>query len=184
MDYDTQIDALVDCGRLDEAISLLGMLEDALLKDKEGRLREIKMQKAQLLFDQRRYRDSLDLFSEVSAPPERVIRLFPPLIAGNASIVAADPKMQISALEQGQAEAIKALDDKTTPINSGPQDDPITSGLERVTTENEASTESSGTKNLDGVNTTAHKQPSSYGKSDQALPLGESHVQFIAENAG
>ncbi|KAL8703798.1 MAG: hypothetical protein Q9201_003013 [Fulgogasparrea decipioides] len=85
LDYDSQIDTLVDHGRLDEAISLLGMLEDALLKDKEGRLREIKMRKAQNLFDLRRYRESLELFTEVSAPPERVIRLFPPIIAGHAS---------------------------------------------------------------------------------------------------
>lgn len=85
LEYDSQIDALVDRGRLDEAISLLGMLEDALLKDKEGRLREIKMLKAQYLFDLRRYRESLDLFTEVSAPPERVIRLFPPIIAGDLS---------------------------------------------------------------------------------------------------
>ncbi|KAL8965403.1 MAG: hypothetical protein Q9183_003871, partial [Haloplaca sp. 2 TL-2023] len=85
LQYDSQIDALVDHGRLDEAISLLGMLEDALLKDKEGRLREIKMLKAQWLFDLRRYRESLDLFTEVSAPPDRVIRLFPPIIAGHTS---------------------------------------------------------------------------------------------------
>jgi len=81
--YDAQIDALVERRRLDEAISLLGMLEDALLKDKEGRLREIKMLKAQDLFDQRRYRDSLDLFTEVSAPPERVIPLYPSVISGD-----------------------------------------------------------------------------------------------------
>lgn len=85
LDYDSQINALVDRGRLDEAISLLGMLEDALLKDKEGRLREIKMLKAQTLFDLRRYRESLDLFTEVSAPPQRVIQLFPPIIAGPTS---------------------------------------------------------------------------------------------------
>ena len=81
--YDAQIDALVERRRLDEAISLLGMLEDALLKDKEGRLREIKMLKAQDLFDQRKYRDSLDLFTEVSAPPERVISLYPSIISGD-----------------------------------------------------------------------------------------------------
>ena len=87
LDYDSQIDALVDGGKFDEAISLLGMLEDALLKDKDGRLREIKMLKAQNLFDQRRYRQSLELFTEVAAPPERVIRLYPPLIAGDASVL-------------------------------------------------------------------------------------------------
>lgn len=82
LDYDSQIDELVAHEKLDEAISLLGMLEDALLKDKEGRLREIKMVKAQRLFDQKRFRESLELFTEVSAPPERVIRLYPPLISG------------------------------------------------------------------------------------------------------
>lgn len=87
LDYDSQIDALVANGQLDEAISLLNMLEDALLSDKEGRLREIKMQKAQVLFDAKRYRASLDLFTEVSAPPERVIRLYPKLIAGDLSEV-------------------------------------------------------------------------------------------------
>ncbi|KAL8827019.1 MAG: hypothetical protein Q9170_007177, partial [Blastenia crenularia] len=85
LDYDSQINALVDRTRLDEAISLLEMLEDALLKDKEGRLREIKMLKAQTLFDLRRFRESLELFTEVSAPPQRVIRLFPPIIAGQTS---------------------------------------------------------------------------------------------------
>lgn len=85
LDYDSQINALVDRARLDEAISLLGMLEDPLLKDKEGRLREIKILKAQALFDLHRYREALDLFTEVSAPPQRVIRLFPPIIAGHIS---------------------------------------------------------------------------------------------------
>ncbi|KAI9804722.1 MAG: hypothetical protein M1825_001090 [Sarcosagium campestre] len=81
--YASQVDELVEGGQLDEAISLLNMIEDALLENKEERLREIKMQKAQILFDNRRYRDSLDLFAEVSAPPERVIRLFPKVIAGD-----------------------------------------------------------------------------------------------------
>ena len=82
LSYDTQIDSLVENGYLDEAISLIGMLEDALLKDKEGRLRAIKLEKAQDLFRMHRYRDSMDLFTEISAPPEVVIRLFPPIIAG------------------------------------------------------------------------------------------------------
>jgi hypothetical protein len=81
-DYNTQIDELVDKGQYDEAISVLGMLEDALVSNKPNRLREIKMLKAQRLFDQRKYQDALDLFTEVSAPPERVIRLYPQIIAG------------------------------------------------------------------------------------------------------
>lgn len=83
--YDAQIDALVAEEQLDEAISLLDMVEETLITDKEGRLRELKMQKAQKLFNSGKFRDSLDLFSEVSAPPERVIRLYPQLIAGDTA---------------------------------------------------------------------------------------------------
>ena len=82
LDYDSQITSLEDKGRLDEAISLLSLLEDALLKDKPGRVREIKLRKAQHLFDEKKFRDAFDLFIEISAPPARVISLFPPSIAG------------------------------------------------------------------------------------------------------
>jgi Vam6/Vps39-like protein vacuolar protein sorting-associated protein 39 len=90
-DYDSQVDQLVDGGYYDEAISLLDMLEDALLRNKEERTKEIKMQKAQLLFEQRRYRPALDLFTEVRASPERVIRLYPSIVAGNLSTIDGRP---------------------------------------------------------------------------------------------
>ncbi|MCJ1312918.1 Vacuolar morphogenesis protein 6 [Agyrium rufum] len=86
LSYDDQIDALAVRHRYDEAISIMGMLESALMKDKEGRLREVKMLKAQVLFDAHRYRDALDLFNEVDAPPERVIRLYPESVTGNLEI--------------------------------------------------------------------------------------------------
>jgi hypothetical protein len=88
-DYDAQIDELVEKGRHDEAISILNMLEDALLRNKEERLREIKILKAQSLFDQRKYQDAVDIFMErdVQAPPERVIKLFPRIIAGDLTII-------------------------------------------------------------------------------------------------
>ncbi|KAJ5038022.1 uncharacterized protein L3040_006895 [Drepanopeziza brunnea f. sp. 'multigermtubi'] len=88
-DYDSQIDELVEKERYDEAISILGMLEDALLKNKDERLREIKIQKAQSLFDQRKYQDAVDIFmaKDVQAPPERVIKLFPRIIAGDLTIL-------------------------------------------------------------------------------------------------
>ena len=86
-DYDLQIDELVEKQRYDEAISILDMLEDALLKNKEERLREIKIQKAQMLFDQRKYGKAVDIFLAVEAPPERVIKLYPKVIAGDLSTV-------------------------------------------------------------------------------------------------
>ncbi|KAI0412348.1 SPX domain-containing protein [Xylaria grammica] len=87
-DYDTQVQELVEKAQFDEAISVLGMLEDALLKDKVGLMREVKMLKAETLFRQRKFRQSLDLFNEddVHAPPERVLRLYPRVIAGELSV--------------------------------------------------------------------------------------------------
>ncbi|KAL2847450.1 HbrB-domain-containing protein [Aspergillus pseudoustus] len=85
--YDSQIDSLVEKGYLDEAISLASMLEEALLRDKEGRIREIKLEKAQGLFSLQKYRQSLELFTEVSAPPETVIRLYPRIIAGDLTSI-------------------------------------------------------------------------------------------------
>ena len=81
--YDAQIDALVEKRRFDEALSLLSLLEDALLTDKESRIREIKMLKAHELFDQKKYRDSMDVFREAHAPPERIIVLYPSVVSGN-----------------------------------------------------------------------------------------------------
>ncbi|ORY58535.1 uncharacterized protein BCR38DRAFT_489449 [Pseudomassariella vexata] len=86
-DYDTQVAELIAQRLYDEAISVLGMLEDALLNDKTGTMREVKMLKAEELFKAKKYFDSLDLFNEdeVHAPPERVLRLYPPMIAGELS---------------------------------------------------------------------------------------------------
>jgi tetratricopeptide (TPR) repeat protein len=81
--YETQIDELVAGGRYDEALSLLNMLEDTLLLDKEGRVREIMILKAHALFDLKRYREAMDLFTDAKAPPERVISLYPRSIAGS-----------------------------------------------------------------------------------------------------
>ena len=102
LDYDSQIDTLVEQGYLDEAISLLGMLEDALVKDKVGRLREVKLQKARKLFEERKYRRSLDLFTEVAAPPEVVIRLYPPVIAGELSAFEEEEEENSSGQEEGE----------------------------------------------------------------------------------
>lgn len=91
-DYDAQIEELVEKDRYDEAISILNMLEDALLKNKTETLREVKMLKAEVLFTQKKYRDSMDLFNEddVHAPPERVLKLFPRVISGDLSGIPAE----------------------------------------------------------------------------------------------
>ncbi|KHN97800.1 AvaB protein [Metarhizium album ARSEF 1941] len=91
-DYDSQVAELIQSGNFDEAISVLNMLEDALLKDKVDTLREVKMLKAEMLFKKKKFRRAMDLMNEddVHAPPERVLRLFPPVISGNWSQWAED----------------------------------------------------------------------------------------------
>lgn len=83
--YETQIDQLTANGRYDEALSLLNMLEDTLLQDKEGRVREIKMLKAETLFHDKKWHDAMDMFIDAKAPPERVIALYPRAVAGDLS---------------------------------------------------------------------------------------------------
>lgn len=85
LDYSHQVDQLLKRSQFDEAFSFVSMLEDTLLLDKDARLREINTRKAYWLFDQQKYRESLYLFSEVQAPPARVISLFPESIAGSLS---------------------------------------------------------------------------------------------------
>ena len=123
LDYDSQIDALVEIGQLDEAVSLLGMLEDTLIRDKSGRVREIKMQKAQHLFDEKKFRDSLDLFAEVSAPPERVIKLYPKLVAG-------DLAQDIIPGEGDEAEATPTSPAKSTSSKAHKKSDSIAGSVD------------------------------------------------------
>jgi Vam6/Vps39-like protein vacuolar protein sorting-associated protein 39 len=103
-DYDSQIRELIGTEKFDEAISILNMLEDALLKHKTSTLREIKMLKAEMLFKRKKFRDSMDLFNEddVHAPPERVLRLFPPNIAGELSAWAVEDEDSDGEVDDGK----------------------------------------------------------------------------------
>lgn len=111
--YEAQIDELVDKERYDEAISLLNLLEDTLIKEKEDRLRETRMLKAEWLFKQRKYREALDLFTEASAPPERVIALYPRSIAGDLSMIE-------SRSNSGLEDCAKAATGKNIPPDGEP----------------------------------------------------------------
>lgn len=87
LSYSQQLSELVEKYRFDEAISLLGLLEDTLIDDKVGRIREIKILKATSLFEQQKYRPALDLFIDAYAPPDRVVALYPRSIAGDHTSV-------------------------------------------------------------------------------------------------
>jgi Vam6/Vps39-like protein vacuolar protein sorting-associated protein 39 len=112
--YDAQITNLIENRRYDEAISLLNLLEDALLIDKEGSLRECKFLKAQGLFERRHYRPALDLFTEASAPPESVISLYPQDIAGELATEEKQPDKTDEAKEHISEPAAKEETGKKT----------------------------------------------------------------------
>lgn len=129
-DYETQIKQLVDGEYLDEAISLLEILENVLLKDrKEEKLREVQMLKAERLFEKRKYRDSMDLFTKVSAPPERAIRLFPRVIAGDLSVSETNKNEEESTESAESADEIEPTEDvedaeMTEPIEQADPSEP------------------------------------------------------------
>lgn len=83
VDYESQIDELVAKSRYDEAVSLLSLLEDSLLADKQSLLREVQTKKAQALFEKRKYQPAMDLLAEAGAAPAKVITLYPKSIAGD-----------------------------------------------------------------------------------------------------
>lgn len=85
--YDPQLQELVEKQKFDEAISLLSLLEDTLIDDKAGRIREMMILKGLMLFQERKFRPALDLFTDAEASPERVIKLYPKSIAGDLSDV-------------------------------------------------------------------------------------------------
>lgn len=125
--YDTQLTELVEKQRYDEAISLLTLLEDTLIDNKAGRIREIKIQKAVSLFEERQYRASLDLFTDAEAPPERVIKLYPKDIAGELASTSDDANQddREHAVQDGEAE--------TEEVAKEPPSTPSRTLLARVT---------------------------------------------------
>ncbi|EME49308.1 hypothetical protein DOTSEDRAFT_76656 [Dothistroma septosporum NZE10] len=112
--YDVQIADLVEKQRFDEAISLLNLLEDTLIDDKAGRIRDIFTQKAIVLFHQQKYRPSLDLFTHAEASPDRVIALYPRIIAGDLSSIEEEPtEAEHQPVQGGESKADDA--DKEAP---------------------------------------------------------------------
>ena len=125
--YDSQLEELVEKQKFDEAISLLSLLEDTLIEDKAGRIREIKILKAMALFEDQNYQQALDLFTDAEAPPERVIRLYPPKISGGANL-------DLNEAETNDTENAEAVtDSKSDEASKEPPLTPSKSLLGRVT---------------------------------------------------
>ncbi|KAI5369965.1 Putative vacuolar sorting protein 39/Transforming growth factor beta receptor-associated domain 1 [Septoria linicola] len=102
LSYPDQLSELVAKQRFDEAISLLELLEDTLIDDKAGRIREMMSQKGIALFHQQKYLAARDLFTDAQATPERVIALYPRIIAGELSAIREDAS-ELEPAENGDA---------------------------------------------------------------------------------
>ena len=114
LDFDRQLDDLVDQQQLDEAISLLGLVDESMLDDHDARIKQIKTLKAQALFDKHRFRDAIDLFTDIAAPPERVINLYPPFIAGSESASsAADTRSPTGSQYKREASSTESEHEKS-----------------------------------------------------------------------
>ncbi|SMQ46113.1 unnamed protein product [Zymoseptoria tritici ST99CH_3D7] len=114
--YDTQLAELAEKQRFDEAISLLELLEDTLIDDKAGRIREIRTRKAISLFHQQKYRPALDLFTDAGTSPDRVIALYPRSIAGALSSIPDEPIEPENPVAEGTEDSNK--DAQSTPTKS------------------------------------------------------------------
>jgi len=73
------------------------------------RLRTIRYLKAFGLFEQRKYDDSMDLFSSVSATPRSVIALFPSIVSGDLA-VQEESEEQDNRSETAEASSIKSTE--------------------------------------------------------------------------
>lgn len=67
-----------------EAISLLSLIDIAYIEDKKTLLRQLKIEQAIKIFHEKSYKRALQLFSDISTPPETVIRLYPACISGTS----------------------------------------------------------------------------------------------------
>lgn len=103
--YDVQLADLVEKQRFDEAISLLMLLEDTLIDDKAGRIREVMSLKAIALFQQQKYRVALDLFTDAKTSPDRVIGLYPKSVAGELSTIHDEPDLEPVADDEAELKA-------------------------------------------------------------------------------
>lgn len=97
--YNSQVDSLSAARKWDEALSLLSMLEDALVTNKAQKLQAIQTEKATDMFRRKEYRKALELFTVAQTDPYTVIRLYPPEISGDAADSDQDPPEQKSLSE-------------------------------------------------------------------------------------
>ena len=169
--YDSQLQELVEKEKFDEAISLLNLLEDTLIEDKAERIREMMTLKAMILFEDQKYQQALDLFTDAEAPPERVIKLYPPKIAGDL------PNESDDTLQKDAENAVEDAEGKTDDAVKEAPSTPSKSLLGKLTgghSRKESDTASIKTPNRTETNTsTPRKSRVSRSSADGKALVGD-----------
>ncbi|KAK9460769.1 uncharacterized protein V1516DRAFT_677607 [Lipomyces oligophaga] len=140
--FEDQVQSLIRTNQLDEAINLIEDMGDAYVADRLARLKDLKMRKAEELFKRMKFSHSMTLFSEVSAPPERVLALYPPSISGG-SIDEDEDDVLLQGSESGsKTHAPSKAEAASEQLDSGRQDSEVAgardkSGIQEENTMND-----------------------------------------------
>ncbi|CDO70890.1 hypothetical protein BN946_scf184804.g22 [Trametes cinnabarina] len=84
--WDQQIDELVEVGSYTDALSLLGILDAALVTDKERRQRQIRALQGVDNFKNAKYDEAINAFLELNINPAKVVALYPESISGRLAV--------------------------------------------------------------------------------------------------
>ncbi|PFH51068.1 hypothetical protein AMATHDRAFT_143451 [Amanita thiersii Skay4041] len=83
-----QLDELVMAGQYADALTLLDVIDDVSLPDKEQKRQEIRVLNAVAQFRASKYDTAIDIFTELDVNPAKVVALYPESVAGRLSVSA------------------------------------------------------------------------------------------------
>ncbi|CAG8623281.1 8545_t:CDS:10, partial [Diversispora eburnea] len=83
LNFEKQIDQLIEKLQFEEAISLAEQIEPILLDDKEAKIFEIRRLYAHHLFQQQKFDEAITIFQELETEPAEVVALYPTSISGD-----------------------------------------------------------------------------------------------------
>ncbi|KAF8626612.1 hypothetical protein AX17_006530 [Amanita inopinata Kibby_2008] len=139
-----QLEELVLAGQYSDALTLLGVIDETSLPDKDQRRKQLRILNAVSQFKSSNYDAAIDTFTELDLNPAKVVALYPESIAGRLAISA----------------------EKWIPLFGGPAPAPAPATLETRPQEEEEAPTSDLTRKGDGKGELA-ESPRRYGESEK-----------------
>ncbi|KAF8634148.1 hypothetical protein AX15_001050 [Amanita polypyramis BW_CC] len=84
--WSEQLDELVLEGRYSDALALLGVIDEAILPDKDQRAKRIRILNAVSQFKASNYDAAIDTFTELDVNPAKVVALYPESVSGRLAV--------------------------------------------------------------------------------------------------